>query len=278
MRTQRFTDAIFYKYNPENREVMTGVFFQKKVSGRTILNAAEQYGWTFLFQLADLKKRKYSDWTYPQAGTIDTSGMSNIMETALSLDPDDMFVKAARNGDLDAFEGLVERNQKRMLNIAFRITGDYDDACEVTQDAFVSAFRNLAAFRGGARFSTWLAAIVINHARNRLRQVKSRRGREARSLDWPIQTPDGDLKIDPPSSEPSTVDRMEQKDRQKAVQDCIGRLELEFREVLVLRDIQEFSYEEIGGMLRIREGTVKSRLFRAREAVKECLKKVLRDL
>ncbi len=206
--------------------------------------------------------------------------MSNISEkdpTSI-VDPDAPLVAAVRKGDLTAFESLVNRHQKRLLNIAFRIIGEYDDACEVTQDAFVSAYRNLGTFRGGAKFGTWLTAIAINLSRNRLKQLKGRRGHEAYSLNAPIETAEGELAIDPPSEEPSTLDRLEQKDRQKAVQDCIGRLEPEFREALVLRDLQDFSYEEIGGMLKMREGTVKSRIFRAREAVKECLKKVLGEL
>lgn len=203
--------------------------------------------------------------------------MSNRAERDADLpkDPDAAHVAAARTGDLAAFETLVVKHQKRMLNIAFRITGNHEDACEVTQDAFVAAYRNLGSFRGGAQFSTWLTTIVINLGRNRLKQMKSRHRREAYSLDAPLQTAEGEMAIDPPSREPSTLDRLEQKDRQNAVQDCIARLEPDFREVLVLRDLQEFSYDEIGDMLKVREGTVKSRLFRAREAVKECLKKVL---
>jgi RNA polymerase sigma-70 factor (ECF subfamily) len=80
---------------------------------------------------------------------------------------------------------------------------------------------------------------------------------------------------DPPSNEPTVLDRMERRDVQRKVQDCIEALEPDFREVIILRDMQDFSYEEIGNMLKVREGTVKSRLFRAREAVKDCLKKVV---
>jgi len=80
---------------------------------------------------------------------------------------------------------------------------------------------------------------------------------------------------DPPDREPSVLDRMEKRDVQRKVQDCIKALEPDFREVLVLRDMQDLSYEEIGGMLKVASGTVKSRLFRARESVKDCLKKVM---
>jgi RNA polymerase sigma-70 factor (ECF subfamily) len=199
-------------------------------------------------------------------------------QQALTEDEDAETVSAAAGGDLAAFEALVDKYQKKMFNIALRIAGNEADAAEITQDAFVATYRNLAKFRGQARFETWLTAIAINHARNRLKRAKARRRYEAYSLDEPVVTPEGEMAVDPQSSEPSALDRLEQKDRQKAVRDCIGRLEQEFREVLVLRDLQEFSYEEIGDMLKVREGTVKSRLFRAREAVKECLQKVLGEL
>jgi RNA polymerase sigma-70 factor (ECF subfamily) len=84
--------------------------------------------------------------------------------------------------------------------------------------------------------------------------------------------------VDPPSKEPSVLDMLEQRDVQGRVQDCIKALDPEHREVIVLRDLQDFSYEEISGMLKMREGTVKSRLFRAREAIKDCLKKVMGEL
>jgi len=200
--------------------------------------------------------------------------MSNSLKE-LNADADASLVASALQGDLFAFEALVVKHQKRMLNIAFRIIGDYEDACEVVQDVFVSAHRNLRGFRSEAKFSTWLTAITVNLSRNRLRRVIIRRNREPVSLDAPVRTDDGEVMPDPPSREPSVLDRMEKLDEKKKVQDCIQALEPDFREVLVLRDMQDFSYEEIGGMLKVAAGTVKSRLFRARESVKECLKKAM---
>ena len=195
-----------------------------------------------------------------------------------ALDDDAGLVSSAQKGDLRAFENLVIKHQKRMLNIAFRIVGDYDDACEVVQDAFVAAYKNIGTFRGQAKFTTWLTAIIMNLSRNRLKQMKSRQGHEAFSLDDPIQTDDGQMTVDTPSKELSVLDRMEKRDVRTRVQDCIKALDPDFREVLVLRDMQEFSYKEIGEMLNVRDGTVKSRLFRAREMVKECLKKSMGEL
>ncbi len=201
--------------------------------------------------------------------------MSNHASEIAVADEDLALVRAARDGDLDAFESLVLRHQKRMLNIAFRITGDLDDALEVAQDAFLSAYRNLAAFRAEARFSTWLTSITVNLSRSRLKRTRMQRGRAPFSLDAPLPGTDGELLPDPPSREPSALDRLDRQDTAAAVRGCIDGLEPKFREVIVLRDLQELAYDEIAAALGLAAGTVKSRLFRAREAVKDCLKKAL---
>jgi len=215
-----------------------------------------------------------SQGTNPSAGLSYTTGESS----SLGSDDDAALVSSAQKGDLRAFELLVARYQKKMLNLSFRLVGDYDDACEVVQDAFVSAYRNIKTFRGDAKFTTWLTTITLNLSKNRLKRMRSRQGHEAFSLDAPIRTDDGEMTMDPPSNEPSVLERLEKRDIRTKVQDCIKALEVDFREVLVLRDMQDFSYEEIGAMLKAREGTVKSRLFRARNMVKECLKKFMGEL
>jgi|APFre7841882630_1041343.scaffolds.fasta_scaffold36812_1 RNA polymerase sigma-70 factor (ECF subfamily) len=213
-------------------------------------------------------------------GTNPTASLSYIGKRNSASGPDDdaTLVSSAQTGDLQAFEQLVTKHQKKMLNIAYRLIGDYDDACEVVQDAFVSAHKNIRMFRGDAKFTTWLTTITLNFSKNRLKQVRSRQSHEAYSLNDPIQTDDGTMTMDPPSKEPSVLDRMETRDIRTRVQDCIKALDADFREVLVLRDMQEFSYEEIGSMLKVREGTVKSRLFRARDMVKDCLKRLMGEL
>jgi RNA polymerase sigma-70 factor (ECF subfamily) len=208
---------------------------------------------------------------------IELSHRSGINEVS-EADNDAALVLSSQKGDLSAFESLVVRHQKRMLNVAFRMLGDYDEACEVVQDAFVSAYKNIRAFRGDSKFTTWLTTITLNLSKNRLKQMKLRQGHVSYSLDDPLWTDDSELIRDPPSKEPSALDCLEKKDVQSKVQDCIKALEPEYREVIVLRDMQDFSYDDIGGMLNMREGTVKSRLFRARAAVKDCLKKALGEL
>jgi RNA polymerase sigma-70 factor, ECF subfamily len=187
-------------------------------------------------------------------------------------------VSRCQRGNTDAFEILVERHQKKMLNVAYRVTGDYDEACEVVQEAFFSAYRAIRGFKGDAKFSTWLTSITINHARNRVRQTQSRSRHEVVSLDDPVETDTGHMRYDPPSQELSAMDRLERTEVRMKVQGCVDALGNEYREVLVLCDMEEFSYNEIGSILKIPDGTVKSRLYRARSSVKDCLKKVMGHL
>lgn len=195
-----------------------------------------------------------------------------------TTDEDYEFVSLCKEGDVDAFEVLVRKHQKRMLNIAYRMIGNYEEACDVVQDAFISAYRSIKGFKGKAKFSTWLYTIVMNLSKNRLKQLRTQLHREKFSIDDPVLTNSGQIRGELASIGPSALESLERRDVQQKVQECINSLDEEFREVLILRDIQGFSYDEIGDVLTVPEGTVKSRLFRAREAVKDCLKKVIGDL
>ena len=193
-------------------------------------------------------------------------------------DEDYDLVCMSQKGDVDAFGTLVEKHQKNMVNIAYRMLGDYQGACDVVQDAFLSAYKAIRKFRGDAMFSTWLCRIVINVSKNHMKQRRVRLQREGPSIDIPMETEEGQLRSDPPDPTPSVAEQFEKKEVQAKVQSCIDSLDVEYKEVLVLRDIQGFSYDEIGCILEIPNGTVKSRLFRARDALKDRLKKVFGDL
>jgi RNA polymerase sigma-70 factor (ECF subfamily) len=213
-------------------------------------------------------------------GTNQPAGRSNNKDGMIRsmADEDEFLVRSAQKGDLRAFEALVEKYQKKMLNLAFRMLGDYEEACDAVQEAFLSAFRAIRKFRGEARFSSWLYGIVLNQARNRLRQIASRERHHSKSLNDPSGPGSGRSDPDPPSPEVSALDQLEKKEVEGKVQECIDHLEEGYREVLVLRDILGHSYEEIQQTLKLPDGTVKSRLFRARESVKNCLKKGFGDL
>ncbi len=188
---------------------------------------------------------------------------------------DEELVAACRRGDASAFEGLVLRHQRMLFNVALRMTGSREDAADMVQDAFIAAWKRLGEFRGEARFSTWVTAIVVNLSRNRIQQNSIREKRVAYSLNAPLPDCDGEIHPDPPGTGPTALEQLEEAELRQMVQQCIDKLEQGFREVLVLRDMQELSYEEVGTALQLREGTVKSRLFRARDAVKECLRRAV---
>jgi RNA polymerase sigma-70 factor (ECF subfamily) len=184
-------------------------------------------------------------------------------------DDDATFISRCQKGDADAFGVLVERYQKKMFNIAFRMTGDYEAAGEVVQEAFLSAFRAIKKFRGESTFATWMTSIVLNHAKNSLKKTRVISHYEPISLDQAADPHDDAPRFDPPDDGPSAIEKLEKKDVQEAVQKAINSLDTEFREILILKDIQEVSYEEIAAILKIPDGTVKSRIFRAREVLRE---------
>jgi len=188
---------------------------------------------------------------------------------------DEELVAACRRGDTSAFECLVLRHQRMLFNVALRMTGCHEDAADITQDAFIAAWNKLGDFRGEARFSTWLTAIVVNLSRNRILQCRISEKRSAYSLNAPLLFGDEEILPDPPGNTPSALEQLEEAELRQMVQRCIETLDQGFREVLVLRDMQEMSYEEVGTALNLREGTVKSRLFRARDAIKDCLKRAM---
>ncbi len=213
----------------------------------------------------------------PYNGTISGITLSKYMseKEKYNLDDDNELVCRCKRGELDAFEALVIKHQKKMFNIAFRMVNNYEDACEIVQDAFFSAYKGIESFEKRSSFSTWLCTIVMNTSRNRLQQIKSAAQHEQFSLDDHVSTEDGSIRFELASDCPTAEEQLEKKEMQERVQCCIETLETEFKEVLILRDIQGFSYEEISDMLSIAHGTVKSRLFRAREYMKKCLLKAL---
>jgi RNA polymerase sigma-70 factor (ECF subfamily) len=193
----------------------------------------------------------------------------------LKLDSDNEIIVRCQKGDVEAFEGIVREYQKKMFNISYRMIGDYYEAAEVVQDAFVAAYKAIKGFKRQSKFSTWLYTIVINLSKNRIKKTKTRSYYEQSSLDDPFHTTNGQVKREAPSGEVSVLQKLEKQEIDQRVQDCINVLESEFREVMVLRDIQGYAYEEISAILNLAEGTVKSRLYRAREAIRHCLKKTM---
>ena len=175
------------------------------------------------------------------------------------------FLTRLQRREPQAFATLVRAHQHRVFGLVLRIVGDSAEAEEVAQDVFVSVFRSIDSFRGDSRLSTWIFRIAVNLSKNRL--VYRRR----RHADF--HEPIGDEQepaASPFSWAPERPDGIaEARELEQIVQAGLARLEPEHREVLVLRDVEHLSYEEIAEVLGVAEGTVKSRLFRARYALKQ---------
>ncbi len=196
--------------------------------------------------------------------------MSDGMSAASSEIVDDLqLVAACRRGDTRAFEQLVLRHQRSLYNAALRISGNEADAAEIVQDTFLSAWRKIADFRGDARFSTWLTSITVNLARTRWQQNRQKQGRET-SFET-TQEAGESRQLHLASELPTALECLEQSQLRELLERCIKALDQGFREVLVLRDMRELPYDEVAQALGLREGTVKSRLFRARESVRDCV-------
>lgn len=195
-----------------------------------------------------------------------------------SLDKDLELVLLCKNEDINAFEALVERHQKKMFNIAYRMTDNYEDASDIVQETFISAFKSIKKFKGESLFSTWLTSILINHAKNRLKRIKNISHHEDRSTDGILEMDENSISMETPSLQTPVVEQLEQKEIQVEVQKCINALDETSREIVILREIQGFSYDEVSRILKMPEGTIKSRLFRARDSLRICLKKALGDL
>jgi RNA polymerase sigma-70 factor (ECF subfamily) len=174
----------------------------------------------------------------------------------------------AQQGNLDAFNTLVLHYQDSVFNTALRILGDDDLASDAAQEAFISAFKSITAFRGGS-FKAWLMRTVTNACYDELRRQK-------RHPTTPLEpdTDDGD-EMDSPRwlADPSlTPDQKAEADEMEhAIQHCLNDLPLEFKTVVVMADIQGMDYTEVASAIRVPLGTVKSRLARARLRLRECL-------
>jgi RNA polymerase sigma-70 factor (ECF subfamily) len=180
-----------------------------------------------------------------------------------------VLVDALRAGDPRAFETMVRQNAGRMLAVARRLVGNDEEARDVVQDALLSAFRSMARFEGQSRVSTWLHRIVVNTA---LMKLRTRRRKPEESIEplLPSFNDDGHHAVR--FSEWEGADRvLEREEVRKVVRDAIDEMPEAYRTVLMLRDIEELSTDEAAEALEITPNTVKTRLHRARQALRTVL-------
>jgi len=171
-------------------------------------------------------------------------------------------------GDNEAFNELIRRFEKQVYNLAYRLTGNHDDAEDVASEAFVRAYNAIRRFRGASALSTWLYRIVTNVY---LDERKRRAARPQSSLEEYLDVPDGQVKRQIEDSSPGPEEMAEQAERHSILQTAIDSLPDFQKTMIVLYHVQELPYEEIAQILNMPVGTVKSRLNRARRALRDKL-------
>ena len=188
---------------------------------------------------------------------------------------DALLVKAFQKGDKKAFDELVIKHKDRIFNLCYRFLGDYEEANDSAQEAFVKAYGSLNTFRLDSAFSTWLYRIAVNTCKNKLGSAAYRAKRKTVSLDNPGKNEDGPLPVEIQNGTPSPLIRMEEKEKMALVQKALDTLPTEFKMVVTLRDVEGLSYEDIAEITGLHLGTVKSRIARARTELRNKLRGVL---
>ncbi len=185
---------------------------------------------------------------------------------------EEQLVKKSVEGDLQAFEELVLTYQSKVYHLTFRYMGNEEDAYDMFQETFIKAYRSLPSFKGRSSFGTWLYRIASNVCLDELRSRKRRI--LTLSLDEPAGTLDGnELEKEIADTSHSAELLYEQKELSLSIQQVLDQMKREHKNVIILRDIMDLSYEEMAEVLDCSIGTVKSRLSRARKILKEKLLK-----
>jgi RNA polymerase sigma-70 factor (ECF subfamily) len=182
------------------------------------------------------------------------------------------WIRAFLAGDADGFDRLVLRYKDRVFNLCLRLVGDFEEANDCAQETFVKVYRSLNDFRFGSSFSTWLYAIAVNHCRNRLKSRHFRFWKRAVPIDPLDKEDDSNRIVEVEDPAPSPLAQMAEREKEALLQQAIKSLSEGHRAVVILRDMEGLSYEEIVRITGYNVGTVKSRLARARQQLREKLK------
>ena len=180
---------------------------------------------------------------------------------SIPAEQEQRWIEAAGRGDQAAFESLIHLYEKKVFALTTRLCGNPEDAREAAQEAFLAAWKGLPNFRGDSQFSTWLYQLTTHAAIDLMRREKRQ-----------IATEDI-TEVSAPDPAPGPQQQAERRETQEAVRDAILQLTPEYRQIVVLRFLEDLSYEEIGAALKLPSGTVKSRLNRAKAQLKDILSK-----
>ena len=201
------------------------------------------------------------------SGTIPVKTMSNDISQASDAE----LIERFNQGEKEVFGILAERYSGRAYQIAYGVLGSREDAQEVAQDVFVRIYKALPRFRGDARFSTWMYRIAMNLARNKYRWNKTRGSQKKISLEATEEDENNAYGIQVPATEPPPDKQADLTEFQQNVMNEIQNLPPLYKEALILRNVEELSYEQIAEVLNCKLGTIKSRIARAREELRKRL-------
>ncbi len=190
----------------------------------------------------------------------------------MKMSGDSALIESFLAGDERAFDSLVNRYKNRVFNICFRMIGDYEEANDSAQETFIKVFRALKGFRFESSFSTWLYRIAVNTCKNKLSSLKYRFNRMMVRIDKPARDGDASGSMEIQSNAANPHNSVERRERELLIQRALDSLPKEQKMVVVLRDVEGLSYEEVERVTGLARGTVKSKLSRAREKLREKLK------
>jgi RNA polymerase sigma-70 factor (ECF subfamily) len=190
-------------------------------------------------------------------------------------EPERALLRRLRDRDERAFRELVDGHRDRVYNITYRMLGNRAEAEDVAQEVFITVFKTIETFREESKFSTWLYRVTVNHCKNRIKYLARRHDRDRDELDEAHDGHNGHAIGGP---RPAAPDRaLEGAQMERLLQDAIGNLDDDHRIVVVLRDVEDLSIEEICEITGLPDGTVKSRLHRARLALRKKLQRHVGD-
>ena len=187
------------------------------------------------------------------------------------IDDETTLVEEALGGSQKAYEALTQRYSQAIYHIIYKIVRDKETAHDLVQETFMKAFSSLASYRSEFRFSTWLYKIAANCSIDFLRKRRI----QALSLDQQLETKDGSVGIEVADYSYHPGIELERKEQRFSIEEAINSLPDKYREVIIYRHKDDKSYEEIADLLNIPVGTVKARIFRARELLKKTLKSLM---
>lgn len=177
-------------------------------------------------------------------------------------------IRRAKNGDQAAFEELVSAYEKKIYNMGLRYTGSQQDALDICQEVFLRLFRFIGQFNEASSFSTWLYRIAVNVCKDTIRKKQ-----KVVELSFEVEDEEGNYEVEVSDLRYNPEDSVQRRELRHQILHAIAELPEKYREIIILRDINGLSYEEISRCLELEEGTVKSRISRAREKLRVFLSK-----